>query len=491
MVCVKHRYVNSVNVTKEITLETITIPKSYLETTGLSYLSDVEQTVEFNIINLRYTSDLFIEVHETRDTVPVVTTVAVNKGDDATVEPLTHNPQKDVENDENLPEIKPEVNISDPEMDFSTIIYDSLSSDKALNYFQVSRRIYLDNEQFILQEYNERIDRIFVENSITNMVPNPAFLSTNGNIPTSWVMDAPGIIVNSSLIESELSDINRWQLRITNPNLFSAFNSVTLALDGSYPLLPGLNALTFSMYYRIKSTTSVIPFNSFKVRFKFFLDQNEIGSEQVTVTIGPDQNVWELLIATVQGSQININANRYLVDVDVADIDTTDLFNLELYLPQLEPTPFATTRTLESRIQDKYLSERFTLDLPFYMMTTTYHIIGPGLRGLFSSTESLKDGFEFQVSSDRLFFKQYNVTNAMILNVASSIFNMAEGEEVTYGVWVDGTVIEFYLNNTLVSSHSATTAIDQTKEFIVGSLERSNSTINSELLDFKVLRVRP
>lgn len=487
LVHVSHRYVNSANVTKEITLETFTVPKQYLETTGLAYLSDVEQTVEFNIINLRYLTNLFITINETRDGSPVVTSVAVNVGDDPTVEPLTDNPQKDRENDENIPEILPEIDISTPVREFSTVIYEATAD--TLDFIQISKRIYYQDEKFLLQEYNQREEKVFIENSIANGLLNPSFAAT-GNVPTNWTLLAPSMIVSTKVLASSPEGVNIWQLRITNPNLFSAFNTVMVALDTPVDLLAGINALNFSMYYRVKSTSNTAPFSNFNVRFRFFLDQTEMGFEQITVPRIPSQNSWKLLTATLQGSLINASANKVLIEIDIADIDTTDLFNLELILPQLETTPFATTRTLGTRIQDTYITEEFHLDIPFFLTFKTTHKLGSGIRGIFSSTTNLKDGFEIQVSSDRIFFKQYNVTGALIVNVASSPFTYVDGNLVTYGVWVDGTNLEFYLNNTLVSSHVASVTVDQTKQFIVGSLERANSAINNELLEFKILRDR-
>jgi hypothetical protein len=494
LVKIKHRYLNTNQITKEITLEEFTIPSTYLETTGLSHLSQVQQKVDFNITNLRYLKDLFVEVHETRDTIPIVTTAIVLTGDDETVLALASNPQKDIENDENIPEVLPEYNISDPEDVFSTILFSFDENKGNVEHTQISKRIYLDasNQIFVLQDYNEKQDRIFIENSISNLIPNSAFLSmTSTHIPDNWSMEAPGIIINSDLLPSDIEGVNKWQLRITNPNLFSAFNSATLFITEPQNLILGLNNLTFSIYYCIISTTSTIPFTTFNVRFRFFMGSTEIGVEQISLPVSIDQNKWELLIASIQGSQIRLGANKYVVEIDIADIDTTDLFNLELILPQLEPTPYATTRTLDSRVQDGYLTESFRLDLPFYMIAETYHLVGSGLRGIFSSTTSLKNGIEFQVSSDRLFFKQYDITGNLILNIASDIFSVVEGDDVIYGIWVEPTKVEFYINGGLISSHTTSVMLDQTKNFIMGATERANSSINSELLDFMILRVKP
>lgn len=487
---VNHQYVTSLNTVKEITLETITIPKSYLETTGLAYLSEVQQTVEFTISNLRYLNNIVLEVHEIRDGVPLITTAQVINADDSNVEPLPNNPQKDIENDENIPVTVPDINISDPEPAFDTILFSMHLNP--VTYTQISKRIYLgDDGLFVLQDYNQMHDRIFVENSITNMLPNPAFLGT-ANTPDAWSISAPGIIINSHLLASDITTCNYWQIHITNPNLFSAFNSVSVYQNEPANLIAGLNAITFSTYYKVVSTCAEIPFSSFDITIHFFHNLTEISSEQITIPVANTQDTWTLLVATCQGAQIPAGANKYRIDIDITDINMTNLFEIQLYLPQLEPTAYATTRTIDSRIQDKFLTEdEIEFNLPFYLLVETKHIIGPGLRGLFASTTNLKDGIEFQVSSDRLFMKAYTPSGTLINNIASDPFSANEEDIVSYGVWVDTNTIEFYIDNVLISSHTATLDIEQTKQMILGALERSNSTINSELLDLQISRVKP
>jgi hypothetical protein len=62
---------------------------------------------------------------------------------------------------------------------------------------------------------------------------------------------------------------------------------------------------------------------------------------------------------------------------------------------------------------------------------------------------------------------------------------------IDYGLWVTQSNIEFYVNNMMLSSHPNSITVDQNQYYIVGALEKSNTTINSELLDFKVLKFKP
>ena len=491
-ISVKHQYVTSANVANEIILEQFIIPKDYLETKGLMGVSDVEQTLEFHVINLRYLDNLHVEVQEVRDGTPVLTRVPVNKGGDyETVEPLPNNPERYVEHDENIPEVVPERNISVQKTD-SGVWYLLNSNDLVVG--QISKRIFLNEENgeqdFIQTDYNEESNKVFIENSITNLLPNPQFTGTD--VPDAWEIDAPSIIYNSYVLTSDLPDINIWQIRASNTNLFSAFNSISLKTKEKNILYAGLDALTFSVYYRAKCSSD-IPFENFKCKIFFYCNEDFIRSEELILSVSSQQKIWKLLSFSFQSSQIPATANKYQLEFDIANIDATDLFNLEIYLPQLEASPVATTRTIDSRIQDKYATTPFEMKLPFYILARTYHVTGQGNRGLCSSTTNQVNGFEFLTSNDKLRFKLYDSNGNIQVNVISSPFpaSITAGTVVDYSIWVTDSLIEFYANNVLLSSHPVTLAITQNQYYTVGTLEKSNTTINSELLDFKILGYRP
>jgi len=493
-VTIKHQYVTSASTAQEIVLEQFVIGKDYLETVGLMGASEVEQKVEFHVTNLRYIENIFIELQEVRDSVPVFTRVPVLASDDETVEPLPNNPKHYLGYDE-IPEVTPvqDRNISIESTDIG-VLYKMLATDLVAS--QISKRIFLLEENgeqvFIQQDYNESISQIFIENSITNLLPNPQFLGAD-DIPTSWEIDAPGITLNSYLLPGPIASTNSWKIRASNTNVFNAFNSVTLKTINTNDLYSGLGALTFSIYYKLICYTSNIPFNNWTLKINFFFNTEFIRFEEIISTVSSDMNIFKLLVFTLQGVQIPLTANKYSLELSIADIDRTDLFDLEFYLPQLEGLSCATTRTLDTRIEDKYVTgTTFVLDLPFYLYVKTYHVTGPGIRGLFSSTTEQKNGFEFLSSNDRLRFKFYDVVGNLQLNIASDVIptSIQANALVEYGFRITSSVLEFYINNFLLSTHANTISINQDQFYVVGSLEKSNTTINSELLDVKILRDR-
>jgi len=490
-VTIKHQYVTSTNIAQEIVLEQFVIPKEYLQTTGLLGVSPVEQTIEFHILNLRYLDNIFVEIQEVREGNPILTRVPILNGDEDQVngDLLPNNPERYPEQDENIPEVVPDRNISIERTDIG-VLYSI--EETALESSQISRRIYLQEangeQTFIQQDYNQKSDRIFIENSIDNLLPNPQFLGT-GNIPTSWEIDAPGITLNSFLSSGSIDSTNIWRIRASNPNVFSAFNSVTLKTTDIQNLYTGLAALTFSIYYNVQS--DIIPFNNFIARFNFYFNTDFIRTEEVPCAVSEDLDVYRLLVCELQGSQIPIAANKFSFELVIAEIDSTDLFDIEFYLPQVEASSYATTRALDSRIEDRYVTGAvFELNLPFYIWLQTYHITGPGIRGIFSSTTNQVNGLEFSSSNDCLRFKWYDSSGNILLNIASAVIppSIHVNNVVQYGVMVTATTLDFYINGTLLSSHTNTVVIDQNQYYIVGSLEKSNTTLNSELLDFKILR---
>ena len=494
-ISVKHQYINSGNIVKEIVLEQFVISKEYLETKGLLGVSEVEQVLEFHVLNLRYLTNLFIEVGEVRDGVPVLTRVGVlHGGDYETVNPLPSNPERSPDFEENLPEVVPDKNILMVNTDIGALY---LLQDAPLVPKQISKRIFLVEEcgeQYFMQsDYNEQTKNIYIENSINNLLPNPQFAGS-GEIPDLWEIDAPAIIVNSSLQKGEIEGTNIWQIRASNTNVFNAFNTVSLKTSQKYDLYSGLNSLTFSIFYKIKCSSKEIPFHNFEVRINFFNNDILISSREMGTAATKELKIWRLLALTIQGSQIPVGANKYSIEVDIANLDSTDQFQVSLYLPQLEASPCATTRTVDARIEDIFVTgNTFEVNLPFYILVTTHHVTGAGTRGLCSSTTNQMNGFEFQSSNDRLRFKWYDVTGNITLNLASDPFpiTIQSNEIINYGIMITVTNIDFYINGNLLSSHTNTVVIDQNRYYTVGSLEKSNTTINSQLLDFKILRYVP
>jgi len=491
-----HQFITPANTVEELELQNFIIPSTYLSQSGLTAVTPVIQSAEFNIANPRYLDDLFIEISEVRDTLPVITRVPVLNGDDLAIPVLPDNPFKDPEHEENIPIEIPERNISTPEDVVNPILYTLEADDLML--VQSSKRIYLENNEFFSQDYNEKLETIYIENSITNFLPNPDFALTQTvsgatDVPQGYSLDAPGMVVSSRVIEGPIAGTSIWRSTVTNNNPFNAFDTVTFGLSQKVPLFTGINSLTVSLYYTVVSDFGTTPFSEFKVRANFYNTLgNLISTEEATVPVGEEGNDWKLLFGTFQGSQIPLAATQFDFEIEIAGVSSTDPFTLQLYLPQAESSPFPTTRSLSDRIHDKYITTRAVeLKLPLYFVVTADHVIGPGIRGLCSTTTEQKDGIQFLASSDTLRVKGFDVNGNLLFNIASDTFSITEGDEAEYGLSLDGTTIEFFLNGSSLSTHSLTHALDQTRELCVGSLEPSNTTINSIIRGFKILRTTP
>ena len=490
-----HQFTNPNNQTQEIELRNFEVPADFLEEFGLADASPVEQTFDINIINPRYLDNLIIETQEVRDNAALITRVPVLIGDDPTIQIPPEQPFKDLEHESNIPPEIPETNIILPENDANNVLY-SLEGDGGLELVQASQRIFLnDDGEFEQQSYNKEADVLYIENSITNFLPNPSFAldTVDINIPDGYELEGPALTVISDLLEGEVEDTQIWFIRSSNPNPFNAFNDLTVKSASDVQIFTGLQALTISAYYRIASDSGVTPFENFKVRVSFFAATGPaISTEEVLVPVGPQGENWQLLYASFEGSQIPLTAVKFRFEIKIVDINATDAFNWHLYLPQAEASSFPTTRTLDSRVLDTYQTNReIEFSLPFFLQLNTFNVMGPGLQGLVDTTTDSKDGFQFWASSNKLQFRAFDATGALLFSVDSPMFAYTEGDPIEYGVYLDGSVIEFYVEQELISSEAVAHSIDETARAIVGSLEASNTTINSRLVDFKILRTKP
>jgi hypothetical protein len=484
-VIVSHEYVTESDTVSSVVLEQFTIPKKFLKTKGLSHYTKVEQETAFTICNLRYLSNLIITVNETRDTIQITSTANVLDGNDPVIADLGSNPQKDIENDENQPRHVPDKNIIIPDIPNHTVY--TYAKD-GVDTLQTSYRIVLDKGGFVEQDYNERLPtKVYIENSNINLLYNPSFLSNDETVPIGWSYDASSLISNSHIAPSNISEVNIWMLRLTNTNLFNAFNSATIKSDKA-DLLSGITHITFSMYYRVKSTSNTIPFSEINSRIRFYLDDTEISVIEDTKPVGQLQNTWLDLIT--DNYPVPASANKYSLEFDVSDINTTDLFSIEFMLPQVEPTPFSTTKSNKPKVEDKYITTKeIHISCPLFISVKTYNVNNCGLRGLFSSTTGLLDGIEFHATNNNLYLKVYD-NAGLVSNTSSSSF-IPPSDITEYGVWIDGDIVEFYINKNLISTHVQSVTIDQSKICTIGCLERTNSSINSELLGFKMFTYIP
>lgn len=495
-----HQFQNDVGTTKEIELESFVVPATFLRVEGHDDVEDVTQTFDINIANPRYLTNLFLETEEIRSSGTIVTKVPVLDGTDPTIDIFPTNPIKEplLENrPEELLESPPE-NIIVPEPVFGSIVY---SLDQGLTQLQASRRIYLEESvefgEFRIQDFNEEIDRIFVEDSISNLLPNPDFANfvvTGAQVsPEKYEIEAPGLVTTSKLEDGDIEETNIWKIRASNPNLFNPMNSLTIKMTELADLFTGSDSLTFSVFHKIASDFGQTPFVEFSIKVNYY-DGSEtfISSFSKTAAVANQDKLWHLISASFEGSEVPLTAEKFDIEFSIADIETTEPFTLRLYLPQVEHQPYSTTRTLASRILDRYeTKESVTLDLPLTIQMRTFHRNGSSIRGIFDSTLSNKDGVQFFASTDKLHFKQIDASGTVLFNIASSTFSLSNDEEVTYSVFFDGTDVKFFLGETLVSSHPAVVVLDQIRSPVVGSLNLSNTTINSEILDFRLLRKEP
>lgn len=494
---VLHQYRNTAGQTQEIPLQEVKIPASYLQDVGQLDLSIKTQYAAVTIMNLRYLDGLFIELSEYRDGVLQTKKVQVLNGDEVAKPPEPSNVIKEREHEENVPPVIPTGDISIPEDPLLPILY--LMSSSSLEKVQASARIYMHNGKFISQDFGHPSKVIYIENAIQNHVPNPAFLTpqatANGAVPQGYEVLGPGLIIFSELLAGPVANTRVLRTRVANPNLFTPMNTVSWGFAAPQPLPVGLSSLTFSVFYQVHSDHGITPFSDFEVMFEFFNASGQsISMATATVPVGPEGTDWLTLQATVEASGIPANATSYTVVWEAVSINDTDPFVLQWYLPQAESSPVATTRTLSFRIQDEYVtSTEIPLVTPLYLSLKTHHVIGTGIRGLVDTTHLLKNGFQWVVTSfNKMIFKLYDVDGNLVQNVLSSAFSAAENEEVEYGLYLNGTKVDFYLDGNLVSSSPVSYALSGLSQKItVGSLSLSNTTINSSITDFRVLKIEP
>jgi hypothetical protein len=494
-----HQYQNDIGQPGEIIVKNFTIPKEAIQSEGVANISDVVQTVEFHVVNLKYIENLVVEVTETRDNVATSTRASVLDGNDITVPPLPNNPQESRTHEENQPpqiSQKPQDNVVKPEPSMLPILYD-ISRD-GFNLVSFSKRVYLDavEQKFKTQEYNTVVDAIFIENSIQNFLVNHNFSDSSNSVPGSFNVHAPGFITTYQMKESnDIPETFIWKIRSSNPNTFNAFNTLSVRYEPKTAIPSGLLHLNLSVYYQLASDFGIQPFSDFTYTVNFFDSNEEHIASQTSplITLMPQDSKWHLMQATF--SSIPLTAHYFNFSITTSEINVTDPFVLQLYLPQAEASAFATTRALSSRILDQIKTTELDLNSPLYLKLKTIHNLGPSsIRGFFDSTSALKDGIQFYGSNNRMYFKKVDGSGlAYIAEVSDVITNLNEGDDVEYGVYLDGLVVEFYINNILLSSHTTSgyTLDQQSVTALIGSLGYANTTLNSELKDFGVYRVKP
>ena len=497
---VYHKYTSPNNTSHEVQIEEFSVPSAAVKLTGSANSTEpLRQQVDFHVNNLRYTDNLVIQVDEYRNNLLVSTRVDVMTGDEYNVPVERVNPMEHSGHEENTPPeepYRPSDNIVIPDVLVGGSVYSYQHS--GLKMIQASQRVYLDKSEqpqvFRSQSFNRVGRRTFIENSVKNYLSNVEFTSLTTTLPVvplNYLVDAPGFIVTSQVVDGPLSGLKIWKLRASSTNAFSAFDTVIIKYKEKAEIDLGLNSLTASVYYQIASDFGRTPFS--KLRFKLsFYDQDQlfISDYQNLVSIGAEGGDWKVLHTTADS--VPLTAQYVDYEVEIVDVDSTDPFVFQMCLPQLEASVYPTSRALYERIQDQYSTATpVAIKNPFYVFLKTTHIEGPAQRGLVDNTTVLKDGIQWYVSSEKYFLKVYDPNGAAVYSVTSSPLTSVEGDVVEYGMAYDGSNINFYENQILVSSHPVLAPISYDKHMLVGSLLPSNTAINTELLDFGIAKDSP
>ena len=491
-----HTYRDSSNVPKEVVLETMTIPSASLLQKGNLGLSLYTQEMELTVSNLRYISDVFLEITEVRDNLLLVKRVPVLVGDETQIPKLPSNPIKEPQFSENQAPSRYVVpaNVITPEAIIAPILYSFY--ERSLDATTTSRRVFLGpNNTFVEQEYADTNEMVFIENVVTNLLPNPLFTNVTNKIPDDYEISAPGINLNSYVEPvADIAGTSQWRIRASNPNVFSAFNSIELRTKEIRPLVPGTPFLAASVYYRVTSQLGITPFGELNLSLNFY-DSGEmlLGSVVDTIPVAGEGANWTLLSTVLNSGQVPLAASFYLLTIEIPNIDRTENFDIQFYMPQLEASSIPTSRAISPRVQDLYYtSDVIRFQKPFYLaVKIAGHSPDSNIKGLADATHLLEDGFQFFTSNDTLTFRQYDVNGALLFTVTSPALGVLLGTPIEYGVYADGTTIEFYRDANLHSTHPQPHTILLNKKIIVGSLESPDTTINSELLDFRVTKVQP
>jgi hypothetical protein len=464
--------------TVKTTFLTHAIPVEALQTSGAFLTSPtVTQSLSLVLQNLPYISDLRIKMVEVRNAVSEIAEVDVLVADDSTQPPLPINPVRGL--DENVPvQILPEQNIVSLNSDASPILDSKLE-------FPLESKITVGEEGEFVETFEHRI----VENAAVNLLANPKFVEveTTGSLtsPKYYKIEAPGFIVFGQVLAGDLAGTKVWSTKLSNPNIFNAFDSF-LVKSASATIVPGTPSLTWSVYYQL--TCAEEYFLSVDVEFEFL---DAAGSVVGVKTIPAPVlygSTWHLLQASV--SSVPVNAATVTVRAKAKGVGPEDV-SLKLYLPKLEAGLQATTRSQDVHSDQVATEAEVNIRPPLFIRLKTAHSNLPTIRGLFDSTDALKDGLQFYVTADRLFLKRLSPTGSVVFNVYSSAFTLADGAEVAYGVYIESNLIRFYVNDTVVSSHVQAVTIDQDRKPRVGSLLMEGTALNAPVVEFSMTRVPP
>lgn len=167
-------------------------------------------------------------------------------------------------------------------------------------------------------------------------------------------------------------------------------------------------------------------------------------------------------------------------------MDGPELAILDYYLPQVEDSGVATSRALVDRVQDKYMINT-QFKLPVLVKIKTQYVEGFGIRGICDTTTNLKSGFTFAIANNKLNFRLYSSTGVQLYNLFSPSFSNSGSTE--FGVFISDIQVKFYVNQILLSTHPVSMiGYSHNGRMVVGSLDSSNKTVNSEIMSFAIVK---
>jgi hypothetical protein len=490
-----HQYTDAVGSKKDVLIKESEVPadalvESYDE---VNYL----QEARIFVGNPTYFTNLFVQILDERDGTLNAHKVPVLEADDDLIPEMPRNPIKPRDFHENQP-LDPD---PDNAVSYEDVVNPVIATDDDLvNLAPPKARLDEDSNMYEVGGDGS----LLPENAGVNLFTNSDFVDSqviNGlKVPTTWSLDAPGFMLATDLVAGGPGVVNTWSVKVSNPNIFNAFDTVSIRCSQLIQLPLPFRSVTTSIRYRLQSDGFLEKcFQKFVAKFDFYDSTNVFittkSVEHVAVWNPSEARLaWQVLAVTLNESILPINAHSVKVHLQTSSVDTVTPFKLDLLLPQFEPEGMATTPVVSGtrREQDRIdTTKPIKLATPLYIACKTLHEDAPQIRGIVDSTTALKDGIQFYVSSNHMFLKALSPSGSVLWSKSSSAFSVSDSAQVTYGVHITSSAITFYLDGIAISTHPQAVSLDQMKIVRVGSLLTEGTALNTPILDFVVAKIVP
>lgn len=484
-----HRYRSHNNAPYQtLILNTIEIPSSSIQSYGLPG-ADLTYQADIVLVNPVYSKDLFITLTESHNSVTTTTNSEVLEDPSGPV--VISNPIKHEEHSENEPiykPTKPNDNVSIPMPEINPIVYD-LSRD-GLQMVQSGARIVLNSNIFSNINTNVYPGVFLSENGINNLAFNPSFSGLNSI--TGWEVYAPGMVIATKRIPGDIESTNVFVVKINNTNPFNAFTDVSIRQTELVAYPTGANWLCTSIYYTLANQLQQLPCQTIRINLNFYNSEMEVIHDHEILwpaILSPRE--WQRISLVVPLSTVPPTVEYFNWQIDLVDVLSNTPTIFSLYLPQIELNHIPTSNTLTYRVLDKYRTQtNVQVKSPMYFRLKTTHHKYSSIRGLFDSTVEGKNGVRGYVSGEQLYFQVLDNLGNVVVNTTQS-FSEADMSNIEYGIGVDTNFIKFYINGLLIGSQGYSYPIDFDQILLIGSLEGSNTSINSIIQDFGIHKVLP